>query len=318
MNINTILVLLSLSLFTAHAKDVRSAAKDSPPLSTALSSATKDSLPRSSARGVTSADDCKPGVCGGMANYPVAPGIRFYSTFNVPGLPLNKSAIENDITFFIYSNIFFDGGKGQCPQCKMNQFVNQLMLGQPLYGSTGPPNYDPLWMPATTWIFAAQYFMEIYDNSTAKAAAGPWFNCTEGDILWTEYSLDDNWFWKLSMGVVGDPTRTSSIIVEQPFMGLLVNNGTTSWKEEAYSVAHYNTCLELYGISPYGGTHYPSSSMVYEIRTTLGDAQDPFPWQTRWSDVEQATCPRGPNSTFYELHNTTSQSVIQNVYYQVT
>jgi hypothetical protein len=44
----------------------------------------------------------------------------------------------------------------------MNQFVNQLMLGQPLFGSTGPPDYDPLWMPVTTWIFAAQYFMEIY------------------------------------------------------------------------------------------------------------------------------------------------------------
>ena len=39
----------------------------------------------------------------------------------------------------------------------MNQFVNQLMLGQPLYGSTGPPDFDPLWMPVTTWIFAAQY-----------------------------------------------------------------------------------------------------------------------------------------------------------------
>ena len=43
-----------------------------------------------------------------------------------------------------------------CEQCKMNQFVNQLMLGQPLYGSTGAPDYNPLWMPVTTWIFAAQ------------------------------------------------------------------------------------------------------------------------------------------------------------------
>jgi len=124
------------------------------------------------------ADDCKAGLCGGMARYPVAPGIKFYSTFNVPGLPLNQSAIENDVTFFIYQNVFFDGGKGVCEQCKMNQFVNQLMLGQPLYGSTGPPAYDPLWMPVTTWIFAAQYFMEVYDNNTAKAAAGDWYNCT--------------------------------------------------------------------------------------------------------------------------------------------
>jgi len=53
---------------------------------------------RSSARGVTPAADCKASICGGMANYPVAPGMQFYATFNVPGLPLNRSAIENDIT----------------------------------------------------------------------------------------------------------------------------------------------------------------------------------------------------------------------------
>lgn len=60
--------------------------------------------PRSSARshGIASSGDCKASLCGGMANYPVAPGMQFFSTFNVPGLPKNKSAIENDITFFIY------------------------------------------------------------------------------------------------------------------------------------------------------------------------------------------------------------------------
>jgi hypothetical protein len=147
--------------------------------------------PRSLARGDVSGDACKAGVCGGSASYSVAPGMRFYSTFNVPGLPLNASAIENDITFFIYGNIFFDGGPGQCADCRMNQFVPQLMLGQPLYASTGPPAYNPLWTTATTWIFAAQYFMELYPNGTAKAAAGPWFNCTERDVLWPEYALDE-------------------------------------------------------------------------------------------------------------------------------
>jgi hypothetical protein len=131
--------------------------------SSAASSAAAPALmpaqPRSAARSrgaAAAADDCQAGLCGGMARYPVAPGIRFYSTFNVPGLPLNQSAIENDVTFFIYQNVFFSGGQGVCEMCKMNQFVNQLMLGQPLYGSTGPPDYNPLWMPVTTWIFAAQ------------------------------------------------------------------------------------------------------------------------------------------------------------------
>jgi len=316
--------------------------------------------PRSSARGVTSGDDCKASICGGMALYPVAPGTVFYSTFNVPGLPLNQSvsagarcrgegrppgglglglpdrlaahtsvwqvphapssillqAIDNDITFFIYTNIFFDGGAGECEQCKMNQFVNQLMLGQPLYGSTGPPNYDPLWMPATTWIFAAQYFMEIYDNATAKAAAGDYYNCTEGEILWTEYSLDDNWHWTLSMGVIGDPSRTSSFVSEQPFMGLLTSNGTSSWSEPAYKNAHLNGCWELYGIAPYGDTHFPSTGSIYDMRTIAGPQQAPIAWQTHWSNVEAPTCPGHPNGTFAEIHNTTQQDVSWLIFYE--
>jgi hypothetical protein len=150
------------------------------------------------------------------------------------------------------------------------------MLGQPLYGSTGPPSFDPLWMPVSTWIFAAQYFMEIYPNGTAKAAAGPWFNCSEGDILWTRYALDENWVWTLGMGVVGDPARTSTLVVAQPFMGLLAPE-TSSWREPAYSVAHYNGCWELYGVAPYGGTHYPSSSSVYDVRSPRACPPSPPP-----------------------------------------
>ena len=271
------------------------------------------SVARAGKHAAATADDCKAGLCGGMARYAVAPGMRFYSTFNVPGLPLNQSAIDNDITFFIYQNIYFDGGPGECEQCKMNQFVNQLMLGNPLYGSTGPPRYDPEWMQVPTWIFAAQYFMEVYNNNTAKAAAGPWYNCTSGEVLWTEYALDEvaggEWAWTLSMGVVGDASRTSSIVAAQPFMGLLVANGTSSWKEPAYSSAFYNGCWELYGVAPYGGTHYPSSSSVYDMRTQLGPSQAPIKWQLEWSDVEWATCPNHPNGTFTEIHNATQQDV---------
>jgi hypothetical protein len=202
-------------------------------LAAVLAAAQAVPQPRSLARGDVSGDACKAGVCGGSASYSVAPGMRFYSTFNVPGLPLNASAIENDITFFIYANIFFDGGPGQCADCRMNQFVPQLMLGQPLYASTGPPAYNPLWTTATTWIFAAQYFMELYPNGTAKAAAGQWYNCTERDVLWTEFSLDEAWVWTMRMGVVGDPSRTSTLVAPQPFMGLLASE-TTSWQEPAY------------------------------------------------------------------------------------
>lgn len=127
-------------------------------LAVAVSIATAlSSINRAGSRVISNAGDCKAGVCGGMAHYPVSPGMRFYSTFNVPGLPLNQSAIENDITYYIYANIFFEGG--ECKDCAMNQFVNQLMLGDVLFGSSGSPSYDPVFGSFTTWIFAAQYFM---------------------------------------------------------------------------------------------------------------------------------------------------------------
>ena len=156
--------------------------------------------------------------------------------------------------------------------------------------------------------------MELYPNGTAKAAAGAWYNCSENEILWTSYALDDNWTWTLEMGVVGDPSRTSTLTVEKPFMGLLQSE-TKSWQEPAYATAHYNGCWELYGIAPYGSTHYPSSSSVYDMRTTLGPQQAPFPWQQKWSDVEYATCPGHPNGTFTEIHNSTQQDVGWLIYF---
>ena len=47
------------------------------------------------------------------------------------------------------------------------------------------------------------------------------------------------------MGVVGDPSRTSSFKSEKPFMGLLESNGTSSWSEPAYQYAFLNGCWEL-------------------------------------------------------------------------
>jgi hypothetical protein len=38
----------------------------------------------------------------------------------------------------------------------MNQFVPQLMLGNPLDGSSGPPLYKPKWHAHNTWCFGAQ------------------------------------------------------------------------------------------------------------------------------------------------------------------
>jgi hypothetical protein len=60
----------------------------------------------------------------------------------------------------------------------------------------------------------------------------------------------------LGMGVVGDDTRTSTVVADKPFMGL-VPESTTSWAEEEYSQCHVNTCWELYGVTD--EEHFPST-----------------------------------------------------------
>jgi hypothetical protein len=65
-----------------------------------------------------------------------------------------------------------------------------------------------------------------------------------------------SWPSALGMGVVGDESRTSTVVADKPFMGL-VPESTTSWAEEEYSQCHVNTCWELYGVTD--EDHFPSS-----------------------------------------------------------
>ena len=173
---------------------------------------------------------CHGGPCGGMAHYPTAPGIEYYAEFDVPGKP----KVTEGICFYIYFNIFFSGkGHG-----RMNQFVPQLMLGNSLTASSGPPEYRPKWVNNKDWVFSSQYFMEINNTETGvanegHAATGDAYPAKEGEKLWTKFSLSEDYVWTLGMGVVGDKTRTSTVVAEKPFMGL-VPDDTTSWKEEEY------------------------------------------------------------------------------------
>ena len=66
------------------------------------------------------------------------------------------------------AGVFFSGkGHG-----KMNQFVPQLMLGNSLTTSSGPPDYKPKWVEHTSWVFSSQYFMEVNNTKTGNAAEG--------------------------------------------------------------------------------------------------------------------------------------------------
>ena len=145
---------------------------------------------------------CHGGPCGGMALYPVGPGIEYYAEFDVPGKPKKTDGI----CFYIYFNIFFSGkGNGG-----MNQFVPQLMLGNSLTNSSGPPDYKPIWVHHDEWTFSSQYFMEINDTKTGNqheghAATGEMYECKEGEKLWTKFTLSEDHVWS----AFESPTRTA-------------------------------------------------------------------------------------------------------------
>jgi len=257
-------------------------------------------------------------LCGGSATYPVGgPGTTsFYSTQTVPGLPLNTSAFEV-ATYFIYFNIFFDNyvpaGRGV-----YNQFVPQMMLGNPLSGSTGPPIWDPTWSMNPTWIFGAQYFMELNNstNSTPnivpKAATGATYPCYEGETIFTRFSLSEGYAgpaWLLEMGVVGDASRYSSVVAPQPFMGLL-GDVTQSWSEPIYDHVHVNGCWELYGVdTPHA---FPSTGSDVQW-TTMTRAPGSIDWFRNWTNIEVPTCAGAPTATFSDAVSPTWQQVVWNI-----
>ena len=245
---------------------------------------------------------CHGGPCGGMAHYPAKPGIVYEAVFDVPELPKK----QDDICFYIYFNIFFRGkGHGT-----MNQFVPQLMLGNSLTASSGPPEYTPKWIEHKSWVFSSQYFMEINNTKTgnpreAHAATGEAHAVKPGEKVWTRFTLDDNYVWGLKMGVVGDGTRTSTVISDKPFMGLLPESETKSWSEPEYNMANVNTCWELYGVTD--ADHFPSSGSRYDITISTKGEKFPAPWMSKWNALDEngfcAAC------NMWETHNDTAQKV---------
>ena len=159
-----------------------------------------------------------------------------------------------------------------------------------------------------TGTFSSQYFMEINNTKTGNpaeghAATGEAFQTKQGEKLWTKFSLSEDHVWTLGMGVVGDATRTSTVVAAQPFMGL-VPESTTSWAEEEYSECNVNTCWELYGVKD--EAHFPSTGSRYDITitTTKPNAID---WMTKWNpELENGGC---ADTSISEKHNDTAQVV---------
>jgi hypothetical protein len=61
--------------------------------------------------------------------------------------------------------------------------------------------------------------------------------------------------WHLTMGVIGDEARTSRLVVDKPFMGM-IEPYSNSWMEDIYDNVYVGSCLENYGM--FQRDNYPS------------------------------------------------------------
>ena len=261
---------------------------------------------------------CNGGLCVGMRGGPHEGGPSHYvvgnastgftsvrSTMTVPLYPKEMDGI----TYFFWSDLFF----GDMSQGRMNQIVPQLLLGEVLSGSTGPPDYNPIYSTFSTWMFGAHYFFEVLNASTlqidAKAAYGGLYPALEGETIFTTFDVYAGPFgpaWLVRMGVEGDATRVSEIRVEQPYMGLGRDWAvpSTSWAELNYTDVCINSCWEIYG--GVDADHLPSSGAEYEIVITRGEKQT-YPWVAQWDQDEGAgSC---FHSNISESHTQTVQTV---------
>jgi hypothetical protein len=236
----------------------------------------------------------------------------------VPDLPKETDGI----TYYIWSDIFF----GDESLGRMNQLVPQLIFGSVLDSSSGPPDYSPKWHTHTkTWMFGAHYFFEILNITTMKidghAAYGKLHPAFPGESIYTSFELTNpeeeelntstssSPGWKLIMHVVGDPSRTSSLDVKQPYMGMgtLWKEPTTGWLEPNYRKMCLNACWELYGAID--SHHLPSSGATYNL--TIQQPHPTKPHQnyifTSWErDEGNGEC---PSIRVYESHTDDTQHI---------
>jgi hypothetical protein len=261
-------------------------------------------------------DSCGGHLCSGHAWYPVAETTMFNAVFNVPGLPTNVSAVDDpQFCHYIYFNIFFPNNE-PTNLAVYNQFVPQLMLGDALSGSSGAPDYTPTWSNFTSYVFQAQYFFAFIDtvtNSTIfKAATGTTYNTSPGELLWTSFTLSNSssgGSWTLSMGVTGDPTRTSTVTVPAPYMGML-SPFTTRWDEDTYSLVHVNSCWELYGTN--NREDYPSTGSNFTMK--VQQIPKTFPWSWSTAGVPP-NCSGHPETSSIENHNATTQVIEWDIFW---
>jgi hypothetical protein len=230
----------------------------------------------------------------------------------VPKLPLEL----NGITYYLWTDVFF----GDASLGRMNQFVPQLLLGDVLDGSSGPPGYEPLWGHYDTWVFGAHYFFETFNTTSnqtdARASYGKLYPTWAGETLLTTFELRQQLEsndktspapqWILTMGVVGDETRVSRLVVNQPYMGLgeQWHEPTTNWLEPYYKNMCINACWEIYFAND--AAHLPSSGAQYNL-TILQPSANLYPFASWERDEGNGIC---PSCKVSETHTDRVQTVL--------
>lgn len=141
--------------------------------------------------------------------------------------------------------------------------------------------------------------------------AGSFFPATVGEVLYTSFNRSKETGWTLTMGAVNDPSRTSTLVVAQPYMGLGKHWPTpsTSWSEANYTNLCINACWELYGAGD--REHLPGSGSQYNLFVKQGKPKS-FPWVAKWDQDEGGNKPC-PSSTIAEHHTDVEQHVQWNI-----
>lgn len=99
------------------------------------------------------------------------------------------------------------------------KFVPQLILGNALDGTSGPPDYKPHFGHHETYKFGAHYFFEHVNGS--GAAYGTLFPAYVGETLYTSFvqhpiGTHGDFGWTLTMGAMNDSSRTSTVVANKP------------------------------------------------------------------------------------------------------
>lgn len=217
-------------------------------------------------------------------------GVVFYSSFVVPELPVVFDAKKK--CYYDYLNIFW---RGNPPGGYMNQFVPQLMLGNALANSTNYPDFKPHWLQLGSWHVGAQYFMGLCPDGKstdckadwiARAATGELIPVEPGERIETMFRLvpsRKNLVWELSIGVQNQPERTSVLVVDKPFMGLLSRisaREARDWSDELYDLVYVGSCLENYGMEQ--RENFPTTWEM-EIGVSAPTQTPMKGWQHEWS-----------------------------------